>query len=97
VTFARATFIEHYWSDRWYNVSRFTPRARSKAGTATRGPAIWTVVAPSIWRSTWCGDRRTLVLDEEEFAALDLVEEERAAAQAALGQLLQLAKRSFEF
>jgi hypothetical protein len=103
VTFAPGdVFVEHYWADRWYNVFEIFGQGLDGADGAFKGwycnvarPAEF---APGVVRTVdlaldlWVWpDRRTLVLDEEEFAALDLVEEERAAAQAALGQLLALA------
>ncbi|MCS6939034.1 MAG: DUF402 domain-containing protein [Roseiflexus sp.] len=91
-------FIEHFYSDRWYNVFEI----HAAGSDALRGwycnltrPARFAdseVVHEDLALDVWVGaDGTTLVLDEEEFDALPLSEEERKAARAALTELLTLA------
>jgi hypothetical protein len=91
-------FIEYYYRDRWYTV--FEIRARGDGAlkgwycNITRtarieADAIWSVdLALDLWVYP---DGRTLVLDEDEFAALPLGPADRAAASAALDELQVLA------
>jgi predicted RNA-binding protein associated with RNAse of E/G family len=91
-------FVEHFYADRWYNVFAVyqgtTPILKGWYCNICR-PATWTAerldyvdLALDCW--VW-PDGRTLVLDEDEFAALSLTAEERAQATAALNHLQQLA------
>lgn len=91
-------FIEHFYSDRWYNVFE----VHAAGSDALRGwycnltrPAqladseiVHEDLALDVWVSA---DGTTQVLDEEEFAALPLSDDEREAARAALAELLTLA------
>lgn len=91
--------IEHFFSDRWYNVFE----CHAVGSDALRGwycniarPAIiddqgaevrQTDLALDLWVGS---DRRIQLLDEEEFAALALSEDEVAAARAAVAELRDL-------
>jgi hypothetical protein len=91
-------FVEHFYSDRWYNVF-----AIYSAGDGALKGWYCNVTRPAIIGD---GDVRAddlaldyfvqpsgkeFILDEEEFAALPLAEEERAQARAALAELRTLA------
>ena len=93
-------FIEYFYRDRWYNVFAIYDRDDGQL----KG---WycNVCRPSTWdeKGLWCedleldvwvpnGPGQPLILDEDEFAALNLPEAERTAAAEALVQILQLAK-----
>ena len=97
--FARGDrFVEYFYNDRWYNVFA----VHDGNSTRLKGwycnicrPAILGEdaircedLALDLWVSA---DGQSLVLDEDEFAALSLSSEERAVATAALGELLSLA------
>ncbi len=100
VTFNRGDrFVETFYTDRWYNV--FAVYDRDEGGL--KGwycnicrPAQVTetaVTCEDLALDVWIGaDGRTLVLDEDEFAALDLDEEERRKGKTAVQQILQLAQ-----
>ena len=96
VTFRRGDrFVEDYYSDRWYNVfevhdveddhvkgwyCNFTRPAVLGADTIRADDlALDLFVTP---------DHRTLILDEDEYTALPLSEQERAQVAAALEALL---------
>ena len=94
-------FIEYFYSNRWYNI--FAIYDRDDA--ALKG---WycNVCRPARWdaKGLWCedleldvwvpaGPGQPLVLDEDEFAALELPAAERQQAEGALQQLLLLADR----
>ena len=93
-------FIEYFYSDRWYNI--FAVYDRDDADL--KG---WycNVCRPAWWdeRGLWCEDLELdvwvpagagspLVLDEDEFAALQLPATEQQQATTALAQILQLAQ-----
>ena len=93
-------FVEYFYSDRWYNVFAIYDRDDGNL----KG---WycNVCRPSTWdeRGLWCedleldvwipnGPGQPLILDEDEFAALNLPEAERNSAAEALVEILQLAK-----
>lgn len=91
-------FVEHFYSDRWYNVfaiyagengalkgwyCNITRPARISEGEVHADDlALDYFVRP---------DGEEFILDEEEFAALPLTAEERAQARAALSELQKLA------
>jgi len=90
-------FLEIYFSDRWYNVFEIYPGqgARPKAwyGNITRpaefapGQIAYVDLALDLLAYP---DGRIQVLDEDEFAALTLSEDERQRARAALDELHML-------
>lgn len=93
-------FVEHFFMDRWYNVYEIhavgTDVLRGWYCNITR-PAqiseadlIQVDLALDVWVSP---DGTSLVLDEDEFAALPLSATERRAAQAATAELQLLAKQ----
>ena len=100
-TFARGDrFIEYFYSDRWYNVfAVYEGRSERLRGwycnvcrpARLTADGVWCVdLALDVWVPP-VGE--PLVLDEDEFAALPLADEERAAARQGLVALLQLAER----
>lgn len=91
-------FIEHFYSDRWYNVFEI----HAAGSDALRGwycnltrPAHLSdseIVHEDLALDVWVGaDGTTQLLDEEEFAALPLSDDERQAARTALAEVLALA------
>jgi hypothetical protein len=93
-------FVEHFYSDRWYNVFAI----HAAGSDVLRGwycnltrPARFTdseITHEDLALDVWVdADGRARVLDEEEFAALPLSEAEREAARAALAELLDLASQ----
>lgn len=98
--FARGDrFVEHFYSDRWYNVFAVhegrSARLKGWYCNICR-PALLeeTVVrcedlALDVWVAA---DGSFLVLDEDEFSALALTADERANSLNALEELLQLAR-----
>lgn len=91
--------IEHFFSDRWYNVFE----CHAVGSDALRGwycniarPAIIDDQGAEVRQTDlaldlWVGpDRRIQLLDEEEFAALALSEADVAAARAAVVELRDL-------
>jgi hypothetical protein len=91
-------FVEHFYSDRWYNVfavyAAGTDKLRGWYCNITRPTRIedGQVSAVDLALDVWVNpDGTARVLDEDEFAALPLGEAEAAAARAALGELLSLA------
>lgn len=91
-------FVEYFYADRWYNIFAIYGRDHGPF----KGwycnicrPATWNTarldcadLALDLW--VW-PDGRTLVLDEEEFAALPITPAERNHATAALAALQHLA------
>lgn len=99
-TFARGDrFVEHFYDDRWYNVFAVhhgnsdalkgwycnicRPALLGEAAIRCQDMALDLWVAP---------DGSPLVLDEEEFAELQITAEEQASCMHALGELLRLAE-----
>lgn len=93
-------FVEHFYADRWYNVYEIyavgTGTLRGWYCNITR-PAqiseaelIQVDLALDVWVNP---DGTSLMLDEDEFAALPLSATERHAAQAAAAELQTLAKQ----
>lgn len=91
-------FVEHFYSDQWYNVFEI----HAAGSGALRGwycnltrPARFTdseITHEDLALDVWVNpDGTALVLDEDEFAALSLSDSERAAARAALAKVLRLA------
>jgi protein associated with RNAse G/E len=89
-------FLEHYYSDRWYNVfevhaddddrlkgwyCNFTRPARIQADAIR-----YDDLALDLWVYP---DRRTLILDRDDFDALPIDEAERRAVLAGLEELLR--------
>jgi hypothetical protein len=94
-------WVETFYADRWYNIFNIrSTRGRQKGWycNITRPAFIgeMEVGADDLALDLWVDARgRPHVLDEEEFAALPLSAEERAAALAALQRLLGLARRGW--
>lgn len=91
--------IEHFFSDRWYNVFE----CHAVGSDVLRGwycniarPAIIDDIAVDVRQTdlaldVWVAPDRTItVLDEEEFAALALAEREAAAAREAVAEIRSL-------
>lgn len=98
-TFKRGDrFIETFYSDRWYNIFAVYDRDDGalkgwycnicRPATIADEAVGCDDLALDVWVSP---DGAATVLDEDEFAALPLVDGERAAAQVALRELLGLA------
>jgi len=100
-TFKRGDrFIEHYYSDRWYNIFAIYDRDDGRlkgwycnicrpaeiGETAVRCADL----ALDVW-VTPAGE--ATILDEEELAALNLTEATKIASRTALRQLLRLARQ----
>lgn len=91
-------FIEHFFSDRWYNIYKIYA-----VGTGALRGWYCNVARPAMIEATlvtqvdlaldvWVeADGKTRVLDEAEFAELPIAAEERDAARHALAELLGLA------
>ncbi len=98
-TFERGDrFVEHFYSDRWYNVFEI----HAMGSDALRGwycniaqPAVITeteVAQVDLALDVWVRpDGSSLVLDEDEFAALELPNEVIAQARAAVLEVQRLA------
>ncbi len=94
-------FIEWYFGDRWYNIfevhSWRDDRIKGWYCNVTKPAVIdaerGTVSAVDLALDVWIGrDGSIRVLDEDEFAALDLTEAERRAALNALVELKSMAR-----
>ena len=91
--------VETFYSDRWYNVFAVYDRDDgalkgwycniTRPATITDEAVSGDDLALDGWVSP---DGAATVLDEEEFAALELGEDERDAARQALGQIIELAR-----
>ena len=91
--------VETFYSDRWYNVFAVYDRDDgalkgwycnvTRPATITDEAVSSDDLALDVWVSP---DGAVTVLDEDEFAALELNEDDRAAADDALQQLIQLAE-----
>ena len=91
--------VETFYSDRWYNVFAVYDREDgalkgwycnvTRPATITADAVSSDDLALDVWVSP--GGAVT-VLDEDEFAALELSEADRAAAEDALRQLIRLAE-----
>lgn len=92
-------FVETFYSDRWYNVFAVHEgrdgRFKGWYCNICR-PAVITETAvrcEDLALDVWVRpDGRFLVLDEDEFAALDLTKMERRQCRSALDQLRRLAR-----
>ena len=94
-------FVETFYSDRWYNV--FAIYDRDDAGfkgwycNVTR-PAVWDeqrkeVAADDLALDVWVYPTgETIVMDRDEFEALQLPQDEGEMAEAAVREILQRAK-----
>jgi hypothetical protein len=93
-------FVEYFYRDRWYNIFAVYDRAdgalKGWYGNICRPAHIEAAavrcedLALDIWVEP---GGEAMVLDEEEFAALELAEAERLAGRAALQTLLELARQ----
>jgi predicted RNA-binding protein associated with RNAse of E/G family len=93
-------FVETYYSGRSYNVFEIYDRDNadlkgwycnvSRPAVLAETSVSWVDLALDLW--IW-PDGRQAVLDEDEFAALPLEQEERGRALAALRELQELFKR----
>ena len=93
-------FVETFYSDRWYNVFAVYDRddgaLKGWYGNVTR-PATITgdaVSSDDLALDVWVSpDGAVTVLDEDEFMALELSDDEREAAREALRQIVELAQK----
>ncbi len=92
-------FIEHFYSDRWYNIFEVhdvtDDRIKGWYCNLTRPARIrdGTVAADDLSLDVWIDpDGRTLIMDEDEYTALPLTAAEREAVQDALADLLAQAQ-----
>jgi len=92
-------WVETFYTDRWYNVFEIHAADGRLKGwycnvtrptRITDDEVVWEDLALDVWVDPEGG---TLVLDEEEFEALELSRREQAAALAALRALLEMAAR----
>lgn len=92
-------WTERFFADRWYNIFEIRAgngRLKGWYCNVTRPAHIsettvaWEDLALDLWVAA---DGTTLVLDEDEFAHLSLEPDERAAAKAALDELLAMVCR----
>ena len=92
-------FVEHFYSDRWYNIfaiyDRDDDQLKGWYCNLCR-PAVWSqargVRCEDLALDVWVGtDGTRLVLDEDEFLALGLGHDEYTAVRQALQHLLTLA------
>ena len=91
--------VETFYSDRWYNVFAVYDRddgaLKGWYCNVTRPATITadTVSSDDLALDVWVSPGGAVtVLDEDEFAALELSEADRAAAEDALRQLIRLAE-----
>lgn len=95
----RDRFIEHFYNDRWYNVFAIYDRDDTllkgwycnlcRPAEITPEAVRWEDLALDLWVAV---DGQTLVLDEDEFAALSLPSPEQERCAHALQQLQTLAQ-----
>ena len=99
-TFKRGDrFVEYFYNDRWYNVfviyDRDDGQLKGWYCNICR-PAVWgeeAIHCDDLALDVWVApDGSSLVLDEDEFAALDIPPADRQQAQAALESLLTAAQ-----
>jgi uncharacterized protein len=93
-------FVETYYSDRWYNIYEIhdvqTDELKgwycnvARPAEISDGLVVYIDLALDLWVYP---DGRQLVLDEEEFAELDLGMEETQAARTAMRELQELFQR----
>lgn len=92
-------FIEHFYADRWYNIFKVRAadgRLKGWYCNVTRPARISEdeIAAEDLALDLWVAPDGTMqVLDEDEFAALPLISDEREAARMALAELQALASR----
>lgn len=90
-------FVEYFYNNRWYNIfviyDRDDQQLKGWYCNVCR-PATWNAeeircedLALDIWITP---DGETLVLDEDEFAELEISDEEREWGNAAVSQILML-------
>lgn len=98
VTFKKGDrFVEYYYSDRWYNIFAIYDRDDGqvkgwycnigKPAVIEGGIVSYVDLALDLWVSA---DGTQTILDEDEFAALELTDELRTSALAGLNELKQL-------
>ncbi|MFN8426881.1 MAG: DUF402 domain-containing protein [Anaerolineales bacterium] len=98
VTFKKGDrFVEYYYSDRWYNIFAIYDRDDGqikgwycnigKPAVIEDGVVSYVDLALDLWVSA---DGVQTILDEDEFAALELTGEFRASALTGLNELKQL-------
>ena len=89
-------WTEYFYADRWYNI--FEIRASdgrlkgwycnvTRPARISAGEVVWEDLALDLWVAP---DGETLVLDEDEFAALPLTPADCEAAQQALAELQEM-------
>ncbi len=96
-------FVEVYYTDRWYNIFEIHGADGALKGwycnvgkpAVEEGEGVISYVdlALDLWVSA---DGTQTVLDEEEFAALDLDAETRARALSALAELQEIFSKKFD-
>jgi len=99
-TFKRGDrFVETFYTERWYNVFAVYDRddevLKGWYCNVCRPARVeeTAVYCEDLALDVWVGaDGQTLVLDEDEFAELDLADEERKRGETAVQQLLTLAR-----
>ena len=98
VTFKKGDrFVEYYYSDRWYTIFAIYDRDDGqvkgwycnigKPAVIEGGIVSYVDLALDLWVSA---DGTQTILDEDEFAALELTDELRTSALAGLNELKQL-------
>jgi len=90
-------FIETFYTDRWYNIFEIHDRDNGKVkgwycnigrpAALTQGEVSYVDLALDLWVSA---EGKQTILDQEEFEALPLSEEERKQARRALKELQAL-------
>ncbi len=96
-------FVEVYYTDRWYNIFEIRGKDGLLKGwycnigkpAVEEGEGVISYVdlALDLWVAA---DGAQTVLDEEEFAALDLEAETRAQALSALAELQEIFRKKFD-
>lgn len=96
-------FVEVYYTDRWYNIFEIHAADGTLKGwycnvgkpalEEGEGMISYVDLALDLWVAA---DGAQTVLDEEEFAALDLDAETRARARAALAELQEIFRKKFD-
>lgn len=96
-------FVEVYYTDRWYNIFEIRGADGALKGwycnvgkpAVEEGEGVISYVdlALDLWVAA---DGAQTVLDEEEFAALDLEAETRAQALSALAELQEIFRKKFD-
>ena len=90
VTFRRGDrFVEHFYGDRWYNIFA----VHDGDDDHLKGWYCNIARPADLGPDRIAQEREMMVLDEDEFEALDLSDPERSAALAGLAELQQRVRR----